>query len=98
MDNKACLKLLVLFLGFSFVLSSTAVPATSETHASIFFFFFLFIRLFIYFTNLLSTFYVLAGMAKSDNENPVQVQELLAQVPFSFFSLSELHYNQSSDI
>ncbi|ESR56764.1 hypothetical protein CICLE_v10022756mg [Citrus x clementina] len=28
MDNKACLKLLVLFLGLSFVLSSTAVPAT----------------------------------------------------------------------
>lgn len=49
MDNKACLKLLVLFLGFSFVLSSTAVPATSETHASIFFFFFfcLFVYLFI---------------------------------------------------
>lgn len=59
---------------------------------------FLFIRLFIYLTNLLSTFYVLAGMAKSDNENPVQVQELLAQVPFFVFPLSELHYNQSSDI
>lgn len=48
---------------------------------------FLFIRLFIYFTNLLSTFYVLAGMAKSDNENPIQVQELLAQVPFFLFFL-----------
>ncbi|KAL9436349.1 hypothetical protein AB3S75_022408 [Citrus x aurantiifolia] len=58
MDNKACLKLLVLFLGFSFVLSSTAVPATR--------------------------------MAKSDNENPVQVQELLAQEAMEVSDSEEL--------
>ncbi|KAL9431367.1 hypothetical protein AB3S75_026534 [Citrus x aurantiifolia] len=57
MDNKVCLKLLVLFLGFSFVLSSTAVPATR--------------------------------MAKSDND-PVQVQELLAQVAMEVSDSEEL--------
>ncbi|KAH9728673.1 hypothetical protein KPL70_009113 [Citrus sinensis] len=59
MENKACLKLLVLFLGFSFVLSSTAVPATT-------------------------------GMAKSDNENPIQVQELLAQEAMEVSDSEEL--------
>lgn len=100
MEGRACLKLLVLYLGFSFVLSSTAVPATSETHAFFLFPSFLYSFFYLFYEFVVNIFYVLAGMAKSDNENPIQVQEFLTQVLFYFFIflVSELHYNQSSDI